>query len=387
MPTFTFDDVVLHYTDHGAGRPLVAVHGVWMSGRFFAGQAPLADRLRLVVPDLRGHGRSAKVRHGHTVAAYARDLHALLEHLGLRDVVLAGWSMGALVCWEYLRQFGQDRVGALAVLAEPPTEFAWPGWPHGGTTLAQLGEANAAIQEGYADAAAQFTASMFARPPADLAELVAQNLLVEPATASAIFVDMTLRDYRELLDEIRMPALLVFGRHDPFTSPAVGEHLRDALPDARLEILEHSADVPQLEEPLAVNAALLRLAVPDAAGARVRVVRAHAAPSRSPIQLAPGDRVRVEPRADADAVAAAALWPAFVWVVRPDGAGGWVPGRHLRVGGEDGGAEVVVGYDTTELSVERGAELTVREDDAASGWLWAVDPQGRQGWVPWRNVG
>lgn len=90
--------VRLHVDDHGAGRPLVLVHGVWMSARYFARQLPLTkDGLRLVIPDLRGHGRSEDPGRGHTVSGYADDVNHLLERLDLRDVVLVGWSMGAMV--------------------------------------------------------------------------------------------------------------------------------------------------------------------------------------------------------------------------------------------------------------------------------------------------
>ncbi|GGN95736.1 alpha/beta hydrolase [Halomicroarcula pellucida] len=52
-----------------------------------------------VAVDFRGHGRSEKTELGHIVAQYARDIHTFLEHRDLEDVVLVGWSLGALVSW------------------------------------------------------------------------------------------------------------------------------------------------------------------------------------------------------------------------------------------------------------------------------------------------
>jgi non-heme chloroperoxidase len=63
-----------------------------MSGRFFQRQlARFAATHRVIVPDLRGHGRSEKVNHGHTVPRYAADLHAILSQLSVRRPLLVGW--------------------------------------------------------------------------------------------------------------------------------------------------------------------------------------------------------------------------------------------------------------------------------------------------------
>jgi non-heme chloroperoxidase len=82
-----------------------------MSGRFFSRQlSELSRRHRVIALDLRAHGRSEEVHVGHTLPAYARDLHAAIAGLGLSDVVLVGWSMGAFVVWDYLDQFTGEGV-------------------------------------------------------------------------------------------------------------------------------------------------------------------------------------------------------------------------------------------------------------------------------------
>src|SRR5437867_9081379 len=100
--------VTLHVEAEGDGRPIVFVHGVMMSGRFFQRQlAHVPSSHRAVVPDLRGHGGSEKVLHGHTVSNYAVDLHQLFTARRIERPVLVGWSMGAMVVYEYLEAFGQ----------------------------------------------------------------------------------------------------------------------------------------------------------------------------------------------------------------------------------------------------------------------------------------
>ncbi|HJN60639.1 MAG TPA: alpha/beta hydrolase, partial [Alphaproteobacteria bacterium] len=96
MPKIRINDQLeLHYEESGAGRPIVFVHGVWMSGRYFHRQLPaLGQNHHAIVLDLRGHGQSSHTEDGHTMATYAQDLRAFLKAMGLKDVVLAGWSMG-----------------------------------------------------------------------------------------------------------------------------------------------------------------------------------------------------------------------------------------------------------------------------------------------------
>ncbi len=106
MPAVTLGNVTLHYEDQGSGTPVLFIHGVWMSSRFFTPQLDgLSDRCRVLSLDMRAHGQSAHVHSGHTVAQYARDVHAFIEHMGLSEVVLAGWSMGAFVIWEYIKEY------------------------------------------------------------------------------------------------------------------------------------------------------------------------------------------------------------------------------------------------------------------------------------------
>lgn len=73
-------------------------------------------------------------------------------------------------------------------------------------------------------------------------------------------------------------------------------------------------------------------------------------------------------------------WPAFVFVRRSDGAGGWLPERNL--GSERPRTRVRRPYDTTTLEPAVGETLTVLEPDDRSGWLWCRDPDGREGWFP-----
>ena len=98
MALTVFDDVRLFVTDEGAGEPVLLVHG-WGSdaGEWDQHVAALAERHRVIAPDLRGHGRSSVPAAGNEPRAMAADLAALLHRLGTGPVVAIGHSMGAQV--------------------------------------------------------------------------------------------------------------------------------------------------------------------------------------------------------------------------------------------------------------------------------------------------
>ena len=112
-----------------AGPPIVLLHGWACHGGYFAPQLKgLADRFRLIAPDLRGHRFSHQPGDAPDLATLAGDLQALLEALALPDPVLVGWSMGALVAFEFIRRQGSAHAAGLVVVDMTPrvvNDAAW----------------------------------------------------------------------------------------------------------------------------------------------------------------------------------------------------------------------------------------------------------------------
>ena len=85
----------LYYETHGAGRPLVLLHGGLGSGEMFAPILPqLAERHQVILPDLQGHGRTADIERPIDVRLMADDIAALIDHLELDKPDLVGYSLG-----------------------------------------------------------------------------------------------------------------------------------------------------------------------------------------------------------------------------------------------------------------------------------------------------
>jgi non-heme chloroperoxidase len=252
------EGVVLHVEDEGSGPPVVLLHGVMMSGRFFERQLDggLGGH-RVIAPDFRGHGRSSKVLSGHTVANYAQDVGRLLDALGVERPVLVGWSMGAMVVYEYLKAFGSSAVSGVAVVDQPPSDFAWEGYAFGLLTPQALAEMIEGLQLDQRAVAAEFADLMQHEPRDDVtAWMIEEILRVPAAVASTILADQTLQDYRPFLPTIGCPALVMFGRDPKLTAPEVGEWIAGQIPGARLEIFESSSHCPFYEEAERFNAIL-----------------------------------------------------------------------------------------------------------------------------------
>jgi pimeloyl-ACP methyl ester carboxylesterase len=86
----------MYYEIHGAGEPLVLLHGGTGAGvnwGLIFKNAPAC--YRLIIPDLRGHGRSTNPSGGFTFRQSALDVFAMLDHLGIEKFKAIGTSLGA----------------------------------------------------------------------------------------------------------------------------------------------------------------------------------------------------------------------------------------------------------------------------------------------------
>src|SRR5438067_6154146 len=87
--------IKLYYETHGAGRPLILLHGGLGSGEMFGPVLPqLVERHQVVAVDLQGHGRTADIDRPLDVRLMADDIAALIDHIGLKEPDVVGDSLG-----------------------------------------------------------------------------------------------------------------------------------------------------------------------------------------------------------------------------------------------------------------------------------------------------
>jgi non-heme chloroperoxidase len=124
----------LYYEDHGLGRPVVLIHGFPLSGRAWERQerALIAAGRRVITYDRRGFGKSSQPSTGYDYDTFAADLDKLITALDLRDIDLAGHSMGGGEIARYLGQYGSERVRHAAIISGvPPYLLKTPETPQG----------------------------------------------------------------------------------------------------------------------------------------------------------------------------------------------------------------------------------------------------------------
>jgi 3-oxoadipate enol-lactonase len=117
MPTAEVNDIEVFYHDYGSGTPLVVLHGATANHQAWAEVLqPLTDEYRVILCDMRGHGKTgASDREQYTIDTYVDDLAAFIEELGLDRPAILGHSWGGMVGYAFTAQY-PDAVGSLVTV-------------------------------------------------------------------------------------------------------------------------------------------------------------------------------------------------------------------------------------------------------------------------------
>lgn len=255
MAVLQCNGAALYYEDAGEGAPIVFLHGAWAGLRFFEPQlTALSEEYRTIAFDFRGHGRSEKTEQGHTVQQYARDLHVFLDRRDLNDVVLVGWSMGAGVTWEYVDQFGTDRVRALVTVDSEPSPLQREDYDFGTTDLKRLSNTIVGVQTDHLDLVEQHIESLLKDAPSrELKTMMFDELSrTPPPIKSTIFADI-LRAPPDALSELDVPMLVCAGADEKWRNVESVKHVADTVSNARFELFEESGHCITVEEPKRFN--------------------------------------------------------------------------------------------------------------------------------------
>ncbi len=261
MSTVSLDGIAFGYTDVGDGDPVVLVHGHPFDRSMWDPQVAhlAAAGWRVIVPDLRGYGESTIVptpgRSLTTLETFARDVAALLDHLGIGHHVLGGLSMGGQIVMEYYRLF-PGRVRAL-LLADT---FAAAETDQG--RKVRNDTADRLLREGMEPFATEVLPRMIAprsiasRPDVAAHVLGMMRRTAPEGAAAALRGRAERRDYVGLLPQVAVPTLVVVGSEDDFTPVSDAELLHDRIPGSVLEIIDGTGHMPNLERAAEFDAAL-----------------------------------------------------------------------------------------------------------------------------------
>jgi pimeloyl-ACP methyl ester carboxylesterase len=259
----------IHYAEAGAGEPLVLQHGWpqhWWMWRHVI--APLAERYRVIVPDLRGHGWSDKPRASYRKDVLMRDTLGLLDELGLERVRYVGHDWGSF-SGMLLALRHPERLERFVALSLPHpwqrdrsvAKVVSSGWYQLVLAAPVLGKL--AISKGFTVKMLQGGRSQGRFTDEEIETYMA--VIREPDATEA-----SMRMYRHfLLHELRpslsgvfnderltVPTLWMVGEHDPVAGMA-DEGYRDHADDMRLEKVDGVGHFLPEEAPDLLRARLL----------------------------------------------------------------------------------------------------------------------------------
>lgn len=253
-------DVELEIVEAGAGgRPLLLVHGFGGSKEDFTHYLPRLGALgwHAVSPDLRGHGGSSRPADeaAYSLGIAADDLVGLMDALGWRDAVVLGHSMGGMVV-QVFAVANPERVAALVLMdtshhmpagVDADTVAAGQQAVRDGGTALLVEIGKKSTEPGVLDTRPYI--EMCERDPAYKAWSDHKTLTFEDAAWIGFVGDMV--GHPDRLDSLRsltMPTLVILGAEDlPFEQQC--KAIADAIPNARLAVIDGGGHSPQFESP------------------------------------------------------------------------------------------------------------------------------------------
>lgn len=258
MTHFLADDgEKIHLKVSGEGPPLVLLHG-WTASQqeWFPFLAELQKHHTVYRWDARGHGGHAPLTAAApTVQRMARDLANLLAHFDLRDVVAVGHSMGALTLWQFIRDYGTACLAKICLIDQSPrlvTDGDWEHGIYGSFNQEEASRFRSELERDFAESVLRLgalglnqrarqkyeeNARGWEKSRAWLRELDAKPLI-------ACWNSLTEADYRDVLESIDIPALLVYGGESNFYHASTARFVRDRIPNAILHIYEGTDHSP-----------------------------------------------------------------------------------------------------------------------------------------------
>ncbi len=253
MPEATNGDVTLHYEDEGSGSPVLLIHGHTMDRRIWDPVMPglRAKDLRVVRPDLRGHGLSTRPDFGYHLSHHASDMAAVLDDAGIDSVTLVGYSIGGGVALEMALTL-PDRLSGLVlmspVMPDRPFEAAFMDNLREVARVTRIEGIEAAMVGPWAsNPLFEFS---FSKPGIREAAMVI-NRDFPGAEYLATQRDRIDRDWTapDRLSEIDVPTAVIVGACETPGFRAYAEEAARGIPGARIEFFESCGHLLPLEEP------------------------------------------------------------------------------------------------------------------------------------------
>lgn len=236
-----------------AHRDVLLLHGWPNSGRiwkYLAEELLAGGDYRLIAPDFRGFGDSARATVGYTCARFAADAAAVAQAVGLSDYVVVGHSMGGKIA-QTLAALNPPGLVGLALIAPVPL---------GAGNVPEEKRASQRAIRGDVEKTREMLEGFAARPlkPERLAILVEDAMRAGEAAWNGWLDPMREEDLSAEYPKIAGPTKICAGGKDPLRTPeALQQAILANLPEAKLEVLPQDGHLPHVEEPTALALVLV----------------------------------------------------------------------------------------------------------------------------------
>ena len=245
------------YLATGEGHPVVLIHGVGLNKEMWGGQVVgLMPHYRVIAYDMLGHGASPRPAADTGLLGYAEQLLELLEHLGLPQATVIGFSMGGLVARAFALHFPQHLSGMVVL----NSVFNRSAEQRAGVIARTAQAAEHGPDANAAEALSRwFSREYQAANPAQIAAIrtiLAENDPQGYLTTYTLFATQDM--YRaDDLGNITAPTLIATGELDPGSTPEMARQLALRIPGAEVAILAEQRHMMPVESPRLVNQVLL----------------------------------------------------------------------------------------------------------------------------------
>jgi pimeloyl-ACP methyl ester carboxylesterase len=254
MPLVNLESISLYYEAYGTGEPLLFLHGLGTDGRSWEYQRdPFAEQYRVILVDVRGHGRSAKPPGPYSVPQFANDMFALLDHLQIDQFHLVGLSMGGMIGFQ-MAVDQPARFKSLTIVNSGP-ELVAQNWKE----RWQIVQRRLVLNFSSMEKIGKFIGErLFPEPQqAEYLGLFVQQMREnDPKAYKAATNALIGWSVRAKLACVQCPVLVISGDMD-YTPVANKEAYVREMPTARLQVISNSRHGTPIDQPAAFNTAVL----------------------------------------------------------------------------------------------------------------------------------
>ncbi len=238
------------FEQHGEGFPVILLHAFPLSGKMWLPQiSSVTDSgFQLILPDLRGFGDTGNFADINAIEDMARDVAELLDNLQIEQAIIGGLSMGGYAAFNLYR-LNPEKFKALILCDTNCAADSDEKRQNRYRLIEDIEKkgAQALIDKMLPNLIGEFTKQNNPHLAAELRRKFAET---NPQAAIAALRGMAERaDHCDLLSEISVPTLLIFGEEDVVTNLEIARSMSDKIKNSRLFVIENAGHYSNLEQP------------------------------------------------------------------------------------------------------------------------------------------